>query len=223
MLNKIIPVALMATISFSASAQELKTENQKLSYFLGAQIGQQFKSDGIDVDKDAFFLAVDDVMKGKSLRMSDAEMNAVVQAFQKAKADRMNKVADENKKAGEKFLAENKTKKGVKVTASGLQYKVVKSGSGKTPAASDTVEVHYHGTLIDGTVFDSSVERGQPASFPVGGVIRGWTEALQLMKEGDKWTLYIPSDLAYGPAGTRGGPIGPNAALVFEVELLKVK
>ncbi len=120
------------------------------------------------------------------------------------------------------FLAANAKKDGVKTTASGLQYKVIKSGTGKSPKATDTVKVHYHGTLIDGTVFDSSVERGEPVSFPVNGVIPGWTEALQLMKEGDKWQLFIPSKLAYGERGA-GAKIGPNATLIFEVELLAVE
>ena len=124
---------------------------------------------------------------------------------------------------GEQFLKDNAKKEGVKTLPSGLQYKVVREGSGKTPGRSDTVEVNYAGKLIDGTEFDSSYKRGQSISFPVGGVIKGWTEALQLMKEGSKWMLYIPSKLAYGPTGTPGGPIGPNETLIFEVELIKVK
>jgi FKBP-type peptidyl-prolyl cis-trans isomerase FklB len=127
-----------------------------------------------------------------------------------------------NIKAGEAFLAENAKKDGVKTTASGLQYKVVKSGSGKTPGLNDTVKVHYHGTLIDGTVFDSSVDRGEPVTFPVNGVIPGWTEALQLMKVGDKWQLVIPAKLAYGENGA-GGKIGPNSVLQFDVELLAIE
>jgi FKBP-type peptidyl-prolyl cis-trans isomerase len=123
----------------------------------------------------------------------------------------------------EKFLMENKTKEGVKTLPSGLQYKVIKDGTGKTPKASDTVVTHYRGTLIDGTEFDSSYKRGEPAEFPVGGVIKGWTEALQLMKEGAKWILYVPPKLAYGERGTPGGPIGPNETLIFEIELIKVK
>lgn len=128
----------------------------------------------------------------------------------------------ENQKKGEQFLADNAKKEGVKTTASGLQYQVIKSGTGKTPGKKDTVKVHYHGTLVDGTVFDSSVDRGEPISFPVDGVIPGWTEALQLMKEGDKWKIFIPSNLAYGERGA-GDKIGPNSALVFEVELLSVE
>jgi len=123
----------------------------------------------------------------------------------------------------EEFLKENAKKEGVKTLPDGLQYKVEREGSGKSPAASDVVSVHYRGTLVDGTKFDSSYDRGQPTEFPVNRVIKGWTEALQLMKEGSKWTLYIPAKLAYGERGTPGGPIGPNEALIFEVELLKVK
>jgi FKBP-type peptidyl-prolyl cis-trans isomerase len=130
---------------------------------------------------------------------------------------------DNNKKEGEAFLAKNKAKKGVKTLPSGLQYKVITEGKGKMPKASDTVTVQYKGTLIDGTEFDSSYKRGQPATFPVSGVIKGWTEALQLMKEGSKWELVIPSDLAYGDKGTQGGPIGSNAVLIFEVELVSIK
>jgi FKBP-type peptidyl-prolyl cis-trans isomerase FklB len=124
---------------------------------------------------------------------------------------------------GQEFLQQNSKKEGVKTLADGLQYKVVKEGTGKTPKATDRVSVHYRGTLIDGTEFDSSYKRGEPAEFPVNRVIHGWTEALQLMKEGSKWMLYIPADLAYGEGGTPGGPIGPNETLIFEVELLKVK
>jgi FKBP-type peptidyl-prolyl cis-trans isomerase FklB len=144
-------------------------------------------------------------------------------AVPKAKVARSNDVAQQNQKAGDEFLAANAKKEGVKTTKSGLQYLVLKSGSGKTPAAADKVEVHYHGTLINGKVFDSSVERGEPITFGVTQVIKGWQEALQLMKEGDKWRVFIPSDMAYGPRGTPGGPIGPNEALVFEIELLHVK
>ncbi len=129
----------------------------------------------------------------------------------------------ESSDKGQEYLAQNAKKEGVKSLPDGLQYKVEKEGTGKSPAATDTVVVHYKGTLIDGTEFDSSYKRGQPAEFPVNRVIKGWTEALQLMKEGAKWTLYIPSDLAYGARGTPGGPIGPNQTLIFEVELIKVK
>jgi FKBP-type peptidyl-prolyl cis-trans isomerase len=131
--------------------------------------------------------------------------------------------AQDSAATGEKFLKENAAKEGVKTLPSGLQYKVLKEGTGKTPKATDTVVTHYRGTLINGTEFDSSYKRNEPAEFPVNRVIKGWTEALQLMKEGEKWMLFVPSNLAYGPSGTPGGPIGPNETLIFEVELLKVK
>jgi FKBP-type peptidyl-prolyl cis-trans isomerase FklB len=142
--------------------------------------------------------------------------------FQKEMMAKQQAMADKNKKEGEAFLAENKKKEGVKTLPSGVQYKVIKAGTGKKPKLTDTVTVHYRGTLIDGTEFDSSYKRGQPASFQVSGVIPGWTEALQLMGEGAKWQLFVPSNLAYGERGT-GGPIGPNATLIFEVELISVQ
>ena len=149
-----------------------------------------------------------------------------MQGFQQAQAARQQEEAQKsgeaNKAVGEAFLAENRTKEGVITTDSGLQYKIMTEGAGAKPAVTDTVEVHYAGTLIDGTEFDSSYRRGSTASFPVNGVIAGWTEALQLMPAGSKWQLFIPSDLAYGARGTGGGPIGPNATLIFEVELLAI-
>jgi FKBP-type peptidyl-prolyl cis-trans isomerase FklB len=159
--------------------------------------------------------------------MTDEEVKTAISGLQKdlqAKQQERAKVQGEkNKKEGEAFLAQNKTKAGVKTLPSGLQYKVITEGKGKTPKANDTVTVQYKGTLIDGTEFDSSYKRGQPATFPVNGVIKGWTEALQLMKEGSKWQLFIPADLAYGASGTPGGPIGPNAVLIFDVELVSIK
>ena len=142
-------------------------------------------------------------------------------AKQEQEMSKAQKQGEVNKQQGAAFLAANKSKPGVKTTASGLQYKVLKAGNGPTPKATDKVRTHYHGTLIDGTVFDSSVQRGEPAEFPVSGVIRGWTEALQLMKVGDKWQLFIPSELAYSARGA-GGVIGPNSTLVFEIELLEI-
>ena len=148
-------------------------------------------------------------------------MQAVVQKMNAAILQKQVEIADKNYKAGQDFLAENKKKDGVKTTKSGLQYKVVKSGEGKTPKASDKVVAHYEGRLISGKVFDSSIKRGSPATFPVNGVIKGWQEALQLMKEGDKWQVFIPSELAYGEKGV-GRNIGPNEALIFDIELIKV-
>ena len=158
--------------------------------------------------------------------LSEEEMRTVMTAFQKEmaakQAEMMKSQGEKNKKEGEAFLAENKKKEGVKTLASGLQYKVIKEGTGKTPKATDKVSTHYQGTLIDGTEFDSSYKRGEPATFPVNGVIPGWTEALQLMKVGSKWQLFVPSKLAYGEKGA-GPIIGPNAVLIFTVELLAIK
>jgi len=199
---------------------KLDTEVKRGSYGLGVLMGGDMKSRGNDsLDLDALFKGFyDQYTSGKTL-MTQQEC---MESFQKMMTAATEKKSGASKKAGEDFLAANKTKEGVKVTASGLQYKVVKSGTGRTPAATNEVSVHYTGTLIDGTEFDSSVKRGQPATFPVNGVIAGWTEALQLMKEGDKWMLYIPYNLAYGERGA-GGQIPPFATLIFEVELLSVK
>ncbi len=205
-----------------AVALELDTDKQRFSYFVGLQIGQQIKNDGIELDETAFLAAIKDVAAGTPPRLSQAELQATLQRIQQQRAADAQKVGESNRLEGERFLADNKKKSGVKVTASGLQYKVVKAGSGSKPTASSTVEVHYRGTLIDGTEFDSSYSRGQPATFPVNGVIKGWTEALQLMQEGAKWQLFIPSELAYGSRGT-GADIGPNSTLIFDVELLKIK
>lgn len=201
-----------------------KNNNDKASYSIGLNIGASILEDELGLNLDLLMLGIRDGIADKA-KLSDEEIREVMTAFQdeieiKAR-DRQAKLAETNKKAGEAFLADNKKKEGVKTLESGLQYKVIKSGDGASPKVTDTVTTNYRGTLIDGTEFDSSYERGMPATFPVGGVIRGWTEALQKMKVGDKWMLYIPSQLAYGPEG-RGGVIGPNATLVFEIELLGI-
>jgi FKBP-type peptidyl-prolyl cis-trans isomerase FklB len=203
----------------------LASVDQRLSYIVGENVARQFTSDGITLDTDALALAVADVVEGKESRLSEEdkrntiqEIQARAQETQKAEKDAL---ATTNTEAGALYLAANAEKEGVVITASGLQYKELVAGEGETPTANDTVTVNYKGTLVDGTVFDSSYDRGQPATFPVSGVIPGWIEALQLMKVGDKFELAIPSDLAYGPGGT-GPVIGPNAVLVFEVELLEI-
>lgn len=199
----------------------LKEHKAQYSYAIGYQIAKNMKEQGVELDVKAFNAAVNDVMSGKEAQLGDEErMNSLRKMSEDRRAAEM-KVAEENAEKGRAYLEENKNKEGVKTTASGLQYKVVEEGKGAKPKANDTVEVHYRGRLIDGTEFDSSYSRNQPAKFPVRAVIPGWTEALQLMKEGAKYELTIPSELAYGE---RGQPpqIPPNSVLVFEVELLKV-
>lgn len=198
----------------------------KLSYALGMSMGHNFKGTGIKTLNSADFAAgVASVYDGVKPEMTFDEAKRIVnEYFAKLEAGMQAEAAKQgevNRKNGEAFLTENAKRDGIKVTESGLQYEVLESGKGDSPKASDNVEVHYTGKLIDGTVFDSSVERGVPASFGVTQVIPGWVEALQLMHEGDKWRLYIPSDLAYGPNGA-GGVIGPNMTLIFDVELLRV-
>ncbi len=221
-----ITLGLWLTVAVQAQEKvELKDAKQKSSYAIGMDIGSNFKRQEIDVDGKALAAGIADSLAGKP-QLTEAEAKQVLtdlrtQLMGKAEA-KQKEAGEKNLKDGEKFLAENKKKEGVKTTASGLQYKVLKSGSGKTPKATDTVKVHYHGTLIDGSVFDSSVERGEPTSFPVNQVIPGWTEVLQLMKEGDKWQVYIPSQLAYGAQGP-SPKIGPNSTLIFDVELLSIE
>lgn len=198
----------------------------KLSYALGMSMGHNFKGTGIKTLNSADFAAgVASVYDDVKPEMTFDEAKRIVnEYFAKLEAEMQAEAAKQgevNRKNGEAFLSENAKREGIKVTESGLQYEVLESGKGDSPKASDNVEVHYTGKLIDGTVFDSSVERGVPASFGVTQVIPGWVEALQLMHEGDKWRLYIPSDLAYGPNGA-GGVIGPNMTLIFDVELLRV-
>ncbi|MBA55449.1 MAG: hypothetical protein CMK89_13420 [Pseudomonadales bacterium] len=208
-------------------AATLQTENQKASYAIGLKFGEGMGRDlKTELDIDAFYQGFDDGFNGKESKMTQEEMVAAMNALQARKMEEQQaaqtKALEENKLAGETFLSENKAREGVIVTESGLQYEVITKGEGDTPDENDKVNVHYHGTLPDGTVFDSSVERGEPITFPVNGVIKGWTEALQLMQVGDKWKLFIPSDLAYGARGA-GPKIGPNQVLVFEVELLGVE
>jgi FKBP-type peptidyl-prolyl cis-trans isomerase FklB len=203
---------------------DLSNPKQKVSYAIGLDIATKLNRPELDLDAKALTAGIADGFAGKPA-LTEEEQKAVIMDLQKsamARAEEKEKAAaSTNLKAGEAFLAENAKKEGVKTTASGLQYKVIKTGTGASPKPTDTVKVHYHGTLIDGTVFDSSVRRNTPATFPVNGVIPGWTEALQLMKVGDKWRLFIPAKLAYGANGP--GPIGPNSALIFEVELLGIE
>lgn len=226
LVTMVLSMTLAASTVLAAEAPELKSQKDKVSYAIGMNIASGLKADKIDVDPDILNKAIKDVLTGGKTLLTEQEIGTILTAFQKEMQEKqqegMKAQGDKNKKDGDAFLAENKKKEGVKTLPSGLQYKVVGEGKGNTPKATDTVTVQYSGTLIDGTEFDSSYKRGQPATFPVNGVIKGWTEALQLMKEGAKWKLFIPSSLAYGEAGTPGGPIGPNATLIFDVELVSI-
>lgn len=204
---------------------KLETDEQKVSYGIGLVEGKRFKQD-FKVDVDAFAAGMTAAVTDAKPLMTEEEVKTTIQAFgQKLmakKEEEQKALGEKNKTTSDAFLAENGKKEGVKSTASGLQYKVETEGKGAKPKAEDTVEVNYRGTLVDGTEFDSSYKRGQTVTFPVNGVIPGWSEALQLMTVGSKYQLFIPSDLAYGPGGT-GGAIGPNQALIFEVELVDIK
>jgi FKBP-type peptidyl-prolyl cis-trans isomerase len=204
----------------------LKTLEEQASYAIGLDIGKSILADGADLNPDLVAKGLTDALKKSKPLLTDDQIKEVMTAYSKqlqAKAaEKAKPLAEKNMKEGASFLAANKAKKGVTTTESGLQYEVIKEGTGASPKKTDVVRVHYHGTLIDGKVFDSSVQRKEPAEFPVGRVIAGWTEALQKMKVGDKWKIVIPSNLAYGEKGTPGGPIPPNAVLVFEVELLEI-
>jgi len=221
----ILCITLAASPAMAGEKKELKTQKDKVSYAIGLDMGNNLKKNELDVDPDVLASAIKDVLSNSKHLMTDQEAKETLMALQKdlqAKQLERNKtLGEKNKKEGDAFLAKNKKLEGVKTLPSGLQYKVITEGKGKSPKASDTVTVNYNGTLIDGTEFDSSYKRGQPATFPVGGVIKGWTEALQLMKEGSKWQLIIPADLAYGEQGRPGIP--PNSVLIFDVELVSIK
>ena len=226
---KFIPLAtamaISTVLSTAMAAAPLETLDQRLSYIMGSNLAMQFKRDDVKFDNDAFALAFEEVMADKKHSLSDAEKSKSIQEIQKRIAEVREKKAAEkaeaNIKIGKDYLEANAKKEGVVVTKSGLQYKEVKKGEGEIPTAGDKVKVHYKGTLIDGTEFDSSYKRGTPATFPVTGVIKGWIEALQLMNVGDKFELTIPSELAYGTRGS-GAKIGPGATLLFDVELLEI-
>ena len=230
-MRQLLAAALCAALALSgvanaADAPELKSEKEKLSYSVGMDIGSNLKRQSIEVDPELLAKGFKDSYSGGKTLLTEEESRQAIQNFQKQmmakQAEAMKQQAEKNKAEGEKFLAENKGKEGVKATASGLQYKVIRAGTGSSPTADNTVEVHYRGTLIDGKEFDSSYSRNQTATFPVSGVIPGWTEGLQLMKEGGKYMLFVPPDLAYGERGA-GRDIGPNATLIFEVELISVQ
>ena len=216
----IVSVALiLGACTDNNTYKKPETEMEKVSYSLGINMASSVKAQGLDtVDANAVAKAFNDVFEGNDLDISEEESMTILQDFfTKMQSERTAKASE----AGVAYLTENGAKEGVTTTESGLQYEVITSGDGEKPTAADQVTVHYHGMLTDGTVFDSSVDRGQPSSFGVTQVIKGWIEALQLMSVGDKWKLTIPADLAYGDQG-RGGMIGPGATLVFEVELLGI-
>jgi FKBP-type peptidyl-prolyl cis-trans isomerase FklB len=224
-LKLIVILGILFLVS-QVNAQEnlvLKNQKDKISYIIGMDIGTNLKKQSIDIDSNILAKGVEDALAGTKPLLTEQEIQETMMAFKKEMMAKQEEIGKKNKKDGEAFLAENKKKEGVKTLPSGLQYKVIKTGTGKKPKLSDTVTAHYRGTLIDGTEFDSSYKRGQPATFPVsGGMIPGWTEALQLMEEGAKWQLFIPSNLAYGERGA-GSVIGPNATLIFEVELISIQ
>jgi FKBP-type peptidyl-prolyl cis-trans isomerase FklB len=215
-----------ATAATSSQALTLKTEKEKLSYAIGMNIGGSIKKDSLDVDPAIMARALRDALSGGKLLMTEDEAKTVMTAFRaemmKKQQAKASEAAESNKLTGQQFLAANKAKEGVVTLPSGLQYKIIKQGDGPKPTASDTVVTNYRGTLIDGTEFDSSYKRGEPATFPVGQVIKGWTEALQLMPVGSKWQLFIPPDLAYGERSP-GGEIGPDSTLIFDIELMSIQ
>ena len=218
-MKKIILSLILILVITSINAQNLNTEMEKVSYSLGVNVATSVKNQGLtSIDSDAIAQAFTDVFEGNDLKISEQESNVILQDFFGKLAK---KAQSENVEAGQKFLSENAKRNGVVTTNTGLQYEVLVEGTGDSPKENDKVTVHYHGTLIDGTVFDSSVDRGNPATFPVNGVIPGWVEALQLMNQGSKYKLFIPSELAYGERGA-GGSIRPNATHIFEVELITI-
>ncbi len=219
-------ILLIFSVSSSLIAQEnLQSETQRFSYALGVQLGQQIgqniSTQSVDIDTDALLLGLSDIIRQSGLKLTVQEMQAAVDSVQEGEQKRQQAAGIRNKLEGENFLAENKKSSDVIELQSGLQYKVIINGDGEKPAVSDTVVVHYRGTLIDGTEFDSSYTRGQPVTLQVNGVIPGWQEALPLMSVGSKWQIFVPSNLAYGEQ--QAGPnIGPNSTLIFDIELLSI-
>ena len=224
--EKIVPTSPAGRIAATSTNEAGEVNMADVSYCIGLSFGKSMRGQGIGIDLAAFSEGIETGVKDKESKLTIDEIRDVMNQFQanliqkQVEAERKN--ADAALEKEKDFLKENRSKTGVSSTESGLQYRIIKNGAGEQPASQDLVTVHYHGSLLDGTVFDSSYDRGEPVTFPLNRVIAGWSEALQLMKEGDKWELYIPSHLAYGPRGA-GGQIGPNETLVFEVELIKVQ
>lgn len=223
--SKILAVTFLSTLVFTATAgdSKYKTQKERLSYAVGVQMGNSLQQQGITgLDAKIVGQAIADVLTSSALKVSQEDMQAAIKAYQQEIMAKRQVVASAKKAAGDKFRAKNKKRKEVKELSSGIQYEVLKAGKGDKPKKTDTVTVHYHGTLTDGSVFDSSVKRGTPATFPLNGVIAGWQQILPLMPVGAKWKVVIPPELAYGEHGS-GGKIGPNETLVFEIELIEIK
>jgi len=222
----ILGVSLITTCATAQESTALKSPKEKLSYALGVDLGNQFRQQAVEIDPAIFAEGLKTALGGGKTLLTEQEIRSVIGELQnkmrEKQAAAVKEISEKSKKEGEAFLAENKTKEGVVTLPSGLQYKILKAGDGKKPTIDDTVVCHYRGTLINGTEFDSSYKRNQPATFAVKGVIKGWTEALQLMPVGSKWQLFIPSALGYGERGATT-LIPPNSALIFEVELLSIQ
>lgn len=221
---KFAGILMTCLVGFSApvlAANGLSTPKEQISYVFGVQVASQFKQQGLALDSKAFVQAINDVWGDKKLKMSPEAMQAAMQQFQQSMQAQLQQQSDANIKAGNEYREKNKKTAGVVELKSGIQYRIIKKGSGKKPSATDTVKVHYKGTLVNGQEFDSSYKRNEPMTFPVNGVIRGWQEILPMMPTGSTWNVVIPPEMAYGPRGS--GAIGPNATLVFDIELLEVK
>ncbi|MBA4416299.1 MAG: hypothetical protein C0392_00085 [Syntrophus sp. (in: bacteria)] len=220
-----LSLLLLVNQVYAQDSQALKSQKEKNSYAIGVDVGNTLKRQALDVDPSVLLLGIKDALSNGKLLLNEKEMRDTLVNLQKElmakQTEQTQRLAESNKKSGEAFLAENKKKGGVVTLPSGLQYKIIKTGTGNFPMATDTVTVNYKGTMVDGTEFDSSYKRGDPVTFQVGGVIPGWTEALQKMKVGSKWQLFVPSSLGYGERGA-GNVIGPNATLIFEVELISI-
>ena len=215
-------VLLVGSLRAEDAKPALADQKQKSSYAIGMNIGSSFKKQTVEVDLDSLIKGLKDGIAGEKGLLTEKELTEVMEIFQKDMMAKQSAKADVAKKAGTDFLEANKKKDGVKTTSSGLQYKVIKEGTGPKPKETDTVKVNYRGTLPDGTEFDSSYKRNEPATFPLNGVIRAWTEGVQLMSVGSKYELYVPSELGYGAQGA-GGSIPPNSTLIFEVELISIE
>lgn len=222
MMNYIVALTLFASSLNVLAEVKPESDREKLSYSMGIFFGQTVTRQNIDVDIPAFIQAVEDVLSEKELKLGMDEMQQILSAYQQREQQQRSQKASSNLEEGEKYLAENKARDGVVELDSGLQYKVLEKGEGASPDADDTVVVHYRGTLLDGTEFDSSYSRGEPAALGVNRVITGWQEALQLMKVGSKWQIAVPAKLAYGDRGA-GNVIGPNSTLLFDIELLEIQ